>query len=57
MTASSPIVPVMSGKQCVGFVFSRGLAGYEVFDNDRSLGLFPDKSAAIEALIEARRMA
>jgi hypothetical protein len=52
MTERSPITPVMAGRVCVGFVFARGREGFEAFDDDKSLGLFPDKSAAIAALCE-----
>jgi hypothetical protein len=50
MTESSPITPIMAGKVCLGFVFARGRAGFEAFDDNESLGLFPEKTAAISAL-------
>jgi hypothetical protein len=40
----------MAGKVCLGFVFARGRAGFEAFDDNESLGLFPEKTAAISAL-------
>jgi hypothetical protein len=48
----SSITPIMAGEVCVGFIFARGRAGFEALDDSKSLGLFPDKSAAIAALIE-----
>jgi hypothetical protein len=42
----------MAGKVCIGFVFARGRAGFEAFDDNMSLGLFPEKSTAIAALSE-----
>jgi len=56
MTAPSPVTPVMAGKQCIGFVMKRA-DGFLAYDESKSLGLYPDKSAAIAALIEARRTA
>jgi hypothetical protein len=52
MTASStsPITSILVGKQCVGFVFARGAAGSEAFDERQSLGLFEDQDAAIAAI-------
>jgi hypothetical protein len=52
MTERSPITPVMAGTTCIGFVFARGRAGFEAYNDDKSLGLFPDKSAAIAALFK-----
>jgi hypothetical protein len=51
----SPRTPVMAGKVCIGFVFARGRSGFEAFNNDKSLGHFPDKTAAITALAETVR--
>jgi hypothetical protein len=47
MTERSPMTPVMAGKVWIGFIFARGLDGFEAYNDDQSLGLFPDKSAAI----------
>jgi hypothetical protein len=52
MTAASPITPVMAGSRCIGFTMRRGVAGVEAFDEQRSLGLFPDPGAAIAAVAE-----
>jgi hypothetical protein len=40
---------------CIGFVFARGRDGFEAYNDDQSLGLFSDKSAAIAALVQRVR--
>jgi hypothetical protein len=55
MIERSPITPVMAGNVCIGFVFARGRDGFEAYNDDQSLGLFPDKPAAIAALAQAVR--
>jgi hypothetical protein len=47
-----PIVPVFSGKLCLGFILARGEAGFEAFNADeRSLGLFPTQHEAAAAIL------
>jgi hypothetical protein len=49
MTARSGLTPlsyVYDGRACLGFVISRGRAGFEAFDREeRSLGLYPTAAA------------
>src|SRR5262249_525472 len=44
-------------KQCIGFAFNRGPQGYEAFSEEKSLGLYQTREAAIGAVIDARRAA
>jgi hypothetical protein len=47
-----PIVPVFSGKICLGFILARGKAGFEALTVDeRSLGLFPTQHEAAAAIM------
>ena len=51
MTSSTPpITSTMTGNRCVGFVFRRGVAGVEAFDEQRSLGLYADQAQAVAAV-------
>jgi hypothetical protein len=56
MTKRAPATPLLSvydGRQCIGFVLSRGRQGFEaVRADDQSLGIFPDKRAAVERLMK-----
>jgi len=50
--AISPLAYVYDGRECLGFVLSRGRAGFEAFDREeRSLGLFPTAKQAAGALL------
>ena len=54
MTSStSPVTSVFAGSRCVGFLFRRGPAGVETFDEQRSLGLFADQAEAVTAIAVA----
>jgi hypothetical protein len=45
---------IYDGRNCRGHVLSRGRSGTEAFDaNDKSLGVFPDQQAAVNAVIAA----
>ena len=47
-----PIIPVFSGKICLGFILARGKAGFEALTVDeRSLGLFPTQHEAAAAIM------
>jgi hypothetical protein len=47
-----PIIPVFSGKVCLGFVLARGEAGFEAFGADeKSLGRFPTQHEAAAAIM------
>ena len=47
-----PIIPVFSGKSCVGFILACGEAGFEaVAAGQKSLGLFPTQHEAAAALL------
>jgi hypothetical protein len=49
------MISVMSGSICRGFVLARGKLGHETFTADeRSLGLFDNQRAAIDAVINHR---
>jgi hypothetical protein len=49
--AATPMVPVIAGTACVGFLLRRGREGVEAFDRDeRSLGIFPDPIEAAAAV-------
>ena len=51
MTAHSPMQYVHDGRVCIGFIYRRGVAGYEAFDaNGSSLGMFATTRAAYEAI-------
>jgi hypothetical protein len=46
------LLSVYSGRDCVGFLLSRGKVGCEAFDaNEKSLGIFPSEKAAADAVI------
>jgi hypothetical protein len=50
-TTTAPLSYVYAGRACLGFVLSRGRAGFEAFDRDeRSLGLYPTAPAAANAV-------
>jgi hypothetical protein len=52
---SAPLSYVYDGRACLGFVLSRGRAGFEAFDcEERSLGLYPAAPAAANAICDAR---
>jgi hypothetical protein len=44
---TSPLVAIMDGGDCAGFIIGRGACGVEAFDKDESsLGVFPDAPGA-----------
>jgi hypothetical protein len=50
--SAAPLAYVYDGRACLGFVLSRGRAGFEAFDREeRSLGLFPTAPAAANAVV------
>ena len=56
--SSATMASVFAGRQCVGFVFDRGVAGTEAFTvfgpaDDNSLGLFKTRRAAANAVLYA----
>jgi hypothetical protein len=52
--AISPLAYIYDGRECLGFVLSRGRAGFEAFDcEERSLGLYPAAPAAANAVCAA----
>jgi len=55
MSTGSPITPIMHGKTCIGFAMSRGPMGFEAFSEEKSLGLYQTREAAIGAVIDAQR--
>jgi hypothetical protein len=49
------MLSVYDGRECVGFLFHRGLQGVELFDREqRSLGIFPTQRAAVAELDRVR---
>jgi hypothetical protein len=54
MSGAAPILSVFSGQTCVGFVLTRGRAGFEAFDRDeRTIGMFDSVRAAADAITRA----
>jgi len=54
--AISPLAYLYDGRECLGFVLSRGRAGFEAFDSEeRSLGLYPAAPAAASAVCAAAK--
>jgi hypothetical protein len=53
-TSTAPMSYIYDGRACLGFVLSRGRAGFEALDRDeRSLGLYPTTPAAANAVFAA----
>jgi len=53
-TNTAPLAFVYDGRACLGFVLSRGRAGFEAFDREeRSVGLYPAAPAAANAVCAA----
>jgi hypothetical protein len=54
MTDAPAIISIYDGRICAGFILSRGKLGHEAFTADqRSLGLFPTRDEAANAIAEA----
>jgi hypothetical protein len=55
-STTAPLLTVYDGRACVGFILSRGRAGFEAFTADeKSRGLFAtqqDATAALEIIAE-----
>jgi len=50
------MLSVYSGRECVGFLLSRGKCGVEAFDSEqRSIGMFASQKQAADAIMEAKR--
>ena len=48
---SSPLIAVMNGGACIGFLIRLGPRGVETFDvNEKALGIFPDALSAATAV-------
>jgi hypothetical protein len=53
-SATTPMVSVVHGRACLGFILARGRAGYEAFTADeQSLGLFKTQAQAANAVTDA----
>jgi hypothetical protein len=53
-TTTAPLSYIYDGRACLGFVLSRGRAGFEGFNcQERSLGLFKTVAAAANAVADA----
>jgi hypothetical protein len=49
--ASCSMLTLTAGTTTIGFVLSRGKAGFELFDhNEKTLGVFPSLHAAVAAI-------
>jgi hypothetical protein len=54
-TSTAPMSYIYDGRACLGFVLSRGRAGFEAFDREQnSLGMFPTQRAAAAAIMEIK---
>jgi len=54
MTAAPRISYVTGGREAIGFILARGLAGFEGFTREeQSLGLFKTAAAAANAVFDA----
>jgi hypothetical protein len=55
MTANPAMLTVFDDRRCLGFILSRGAAGFEAFSaaDEKSLGLHSDQAAAAAALRNA----
>jgi len=52
---ATPLISVMHGDRCLGFLLRRGQQGIEVFTREtRSLGCFPTEREAISALLNSK---
>ena len=52
VATSSPMVSVCDGRDCIGWVFNRGRAGFEAFDRDQKLlGIFRTQREAATAIM------
>jgi hypothetical protein len=48
---ASPLASVYDGRDCIGFILSRGKIGFEALDQDeRSIGIFPTQREAANAI-------
>jgi hypothetical protein len=53
-TTTAPLSYIYNGRACLGFVLSRGRAGFEAFTADeQSLGLFKTQAQAADAVTDA----
>jgi hypothetical protein len=50
---TTPLVSIYDGRECVGFVISRGKLGYEAIDRvERSLGVYQTQGEAAQRVME-----
>jgi hypothetical protein len=53
--AISPLAYIYDGRECLGFVLSRGRAGFEAFDSEeRSLGVYGTQREAAAAIMRIK---
>jgi len=59
MTAHTPMQYIHDGRICIGFIYRRGVAGFEAFtaDDRVSLGLFKTQREAADAISNAAEVA
>ena len=53
MSGAPTLAYVYDGQRCLGHMLSRGKTGVEAFDGYKSLGLFPDRRTAVDAICKA----
>jgi hypothetical protein len=54
--SAASMVSIYSGNTCIGFVLSRGPAGFEAFDvSEQSIGTFVTEREAVAAVMEGKR--
>jgi hypothetical protein len=54
MTTTTPVVSVFDGRDCLGFILSKGKSGFlAITVDDRDLGLFDSQREAADALTVA----
>jgi len=50
---STPLIPIMRGNCCLGFLLRRGPKGIEAYAGDeRSLGIFTNEDDAVAAVLD-----
>jgi hypothetical protein len=53
INGTPPMLSIYDGRDCVGFLISRGKQGVELFDRDqKSIGIFASQHEAIAAISE-----
>jgi hypothetical protein len=57
MTTSATALSAYAGRECIGFIRSRGITGFEALNLERrSLGLFQSRSETADAIQQDRKI-